>query len=419
MRVSLPLEKKLRILDFCKNLCSKEECVIRELAVFVGILISSLPAVQYGSLFYKYLEMDKVAALRKSCGNFDAMMTLSPEALSEIYWWDQNVLNCSKSLNLTPHSVVLQSDASLTGWGGVYNNICTGGHWSEEERKLHINVLELKAVLFALRSLMNVFSHVHIQIQTDNTTAVSYINNFGGVKSAQCHKVTKEIWLWAMSRQNYLSAAYLPGTQNVYADRASRCISENTEWQLNTNVFQQLCSRFGLFDIDLFASRLNAHCPRFCSWKPDPHADFIDAFSCSWNNFANPYAFPPFSVIAQCLRKISVEKSQVVLVAPVWPTQPWFPKMMRMIITVPLVLPLGVLKLPFQKNKVHKQYKTLRLMVSRLSGNSMLSEEFLRNLPTSSAPLGEFPHNLSTKSMLRNGFISVIEGKWIPCNLMT
>jgi hypothetical protein len=30
-------------------------------------------------------------------------------------------------------SIVICSDASMTGWGGVYENNSTGGRWSEDE----------------------------------------------------------------------------------------------------------------------------------------------------------------------------------------------------------------------------------------------------------------------------------------------
>lgn len=37
------------------------------------------------------------------------------------------------------------SDASLTGWGAYCEGKRTHGYWSEEERLIHINILELMA----------------------------------------------------------------------------------------------------------------------------------------------------------------------------------------------------------------------------------------------------------------------------------
>ena len=187
---------------------------------------------------------------------------------------------------------------------------------------------------------------------------------------------------------------------------------------MESNIVKRLEHRFGEFDIDLFASLLNAQCNKYCAWKLDPNAEFIDAFSKVWNNFNNPYAFPPFSVLAICLQKITQERARVLLIAPVWPTQVWFPKMMRMLIAPPVILPLGVLSLPFKKEMVHKQHKTLRLMACHLSGQSSLSGEFRKSLSTSSAHPGEIPQNLNIGSILRNGYISVIDGVLIPCCTM-
>ena len=38
----------------------------------------------------------------------------------------------------------LFSDTCLIGWGPTYNGHLTGRHWSFEESKSHVNVLEMK-----------------------------------------------------------------------------------------------------------------------------------------------------------------------------------------------------------------------------------------------------------------------------------
>ena len=47
---------------------------------------------------------------------------------------------------------------------------------------------------------------------------------------------------------------------------------------------------------------------------------------------------PPFALIFKCLEKFSREKANVVLVCPVWPTQPWFPVLLELACDVPLLL---------------------------------------------------------------------------------
>ena len=66
------------------------------------------------------------------------------------------------------------------GWCAVRSNITTWGRWTAREQKEHINVLELQAAFFALKSLASLETELHIQVQLDNSTAVAYINNMGG-----------------------------------------------------------------------------------------------------------------------------------------------------------------------------------------------------------------------------------------------
>ena len=111
----------------------------------------------------------------------------------------------------------------------------------------------------------------------------------------------------------WISAAFIPGTENLEADKASTQFNEATEWILNTNVFEEITQNFGLPTIDLFASRNNRQLEKYVSWKPEPEAMAIDAFS--WKN-EFVYIFPPFSVLGQVLAKIQKEKAHCILVIP-------------------------------------------------------------------------------------------------------
>ena len=58
-------------------------------------------------------------------------------------------------------------------------------------------------------------------------------------------------------------------------------------------------------EFDLFATRLNAKSPVFCSWKPEPNSYLVDAFTTDWSVFSGSYLFPPFSMLGRCVHKIS------------------------------------------------------------------------------------------------------------------
>lgn len=82
-----------------------------------------------------------------------------------------------------------------------------GGHWSEHECLFHINVLELLAIKVSITVLLELLAikvaitvlleylkDKHILIQSDSSTAVSYISDFGGINSKDCNMVAKVIW---------------------------------------------------------------------------------------------------------------------------------------------------------------------------------------------------------------------------------
>ena len=77
-------------------------------------------------------------------------------------------------------------------------------------------------------------------------------------------------------------------------------------------------------EIDLFASKLNPHFPRYEAYRPDPGAKAVDAFTIDWS-VLKFYAFPPFSIIAAVLKKIEEDKATGVCILLHWPTQAWFP----------------------------------------------------------------------------------------------
>ena len=100
-------------------------------------------------------------------------------------WW-QNPTNVMRGADFLPkdHSIQLFTDASNEGWG-AYLDQSSKGLWSDREKRLHINVLELKAVSLALRSFKDQCQNQTVLVATDNSTVVAYINKQGGTHSAE------------------------------------------------------------------------------------------------------------------------------------------------------------------------------------------------------------------------------------------
>lgn len=322
LRVYLPADKVLKMTQSCEKISNSEVCSIQEVASLVGLMTSYCKALDYSENHIKCLEKEKIWALALNNDNFEGSMSVTKRGREDIKWWRENCETGFRRIRVLTTELTLITDASNEGWGAVCGAKSGQGRWLVSEQDLHINVKELLAVLFGLKSLCNVSGSI-IRVLSDNITTVIYINKFGGVKSMPCNRVAHLIWSWCETKGNWLIAAHIPGTENVRADGLSRNFSNNVEWQLSEGIFQKVCERFGTPTVDLFASRENTKIKKFCSWGADPEAWRIDAFSFAWvNEFY--YIFPPFRLIGRVWKKIQEEKSHAVLIVPNWPSQTWF-----------------------------------------------------------------------------------------------
>ena len=89
---------------------------------------------------------------------------------------------------------------------------------------------------FGLGSLLFDCRGQHKRVVSDNTTAVSYINGIES-KSLPSDSISGTIWSWVIDRENWLSAAYMPGISAVCAYDLSRNFKADTEWALSNDVF--------------------------------------------------------------------------------------------------------------------------------------------------------------------------------------
>ena len=231
MTISLSDVKKEKIKLLCSEILEDECPKIRTIAKLLGKFTSSFPAVQFGKLHYRLLEREKIQALKLSKGNFDKKMKVSSAGKEDIVWWYKNIANVFNFISRGNCEFVLKTDACLMGWGAISNSMSAKGVFTFDECNCHINVLELKAVYFGLKSLCRDLKETHIKILTDNTTAVHDINNMGSCKSVSCDTEVRKIWDWAIERNNFLTATHIPGILNVEADAES----EKQRRELNGN----------------------------------------------------------------------------------------------------------------------------------------------------------------------------------------
>lgn len=131
MTISLPIEKRDKIVHCCKVLLDGDKFTIRFVSRVIGMLVASQFARRSTrGLFYRYLEHYKITALKYSAGDFDASMNLSQEARSELFWWVMHGFTCYKHIR-SPPTLVITTDVSMLGWGAVFNEQSTGEQWPQ------------------------------------------------------------------------------------------------------------------------------------------------------------------------------------------------------------------------------------------------------------------------------------------------
>ena len=145
----------------------------------------------------------------------------------------------------------------------------------------------------------------------------------------------------------------------------------------------------------------------------------IDAFSLSWLNLQG-FASPPLRMISKCLTKIRKEKSELVLVAPVWQAQPWWPTIMELACRPPRVIrPEKALLLDPLGNPHPLLAKgSLLLAAWELSGIASKPAAFRKKWPSFSWDEIVKPHLLATRAPGTVGLVGAVNGIRIPCLLL-
>ena len=205
----------------------------------------------------------------------------------------------------------LYSDASCSRWGAHLLDQHVSGVWSDQ-KLLHINLLEMKALFLGLQAFReDVIGH-HMTAMCDNSTVMAYVNKQGGTVSQALCLLTSCLLRWTESFDIHLDARYLPRQANVLADLLSRRGQVvGTEWSLHPQVARSLLRVWGNPLIDLFATCLNAKLPLYCSLVPDPQAVFEGAFRHPWDDLGL-YAFPPFPLVGRVIARVR-ESSRVAM----------------------------------------------------------------------------------------------------------
>jgi hypothetical protein len=122
--------------------------------------------------------------------------------------------------------------------------------------------------------------------------------------------------------------SYIRSEDNTLADSLSR--PDHESWALNQGVLSEITLMTRFFpQLELFGDETNHLLPSFVSKHPNRRAQFHNAFSKDWSTLPPMYANPPFSLLGRVLQKIITERPSIMLIAPEWPSRPWWPLLLQ------------------------------------------------------------------------------------------
>ena len=402
-----------KFLTVAERFCSMQSPPAQLWQVILGHLASLERLVPHGRLRMRSLQWHLKSQWSPESDPPSLPVALPEEARRDLSWWMvRDHLLVGVRFGTPAPDLHLYSDASSSGWGAHLLDQNVSGVWSAQEKLLHINLLEMKALFLALQAFQEVVAGHHVTAMCDNSTVVAYVNKQGGTVSRPLCLLTSRLLRWTESFDVHLEARYLPGESNVLADVLSRRGQVvGTEWSLHPQVARALLRTWGNPSIDLFATCLNAKLPLYCSLVPDPQAVFEDAFRHPWDDL-DLYAFPPFALVGRVIARVQ-QSSRVAmtLVAPLWPEKEWFADLLLLLTQPPLVLPCWdrLLRQP-HCNLFHQGAHALNLHAWRLSSVTTESRAFREGLLESCQGSSENLPLACTSRDGRSSVVGVVEG---------
>ena len=419
LEFSLPPEKVSSIVSLCREVLYSDasgKVTLRVIAKIMGNFSFAIPTVPFAQGHFRELQS---LFISQSSKGLDGSVSLSVGARADLEWWMCHLesSNGKSFCSFTPDLVIF-SDASLHGWGAVCDGSRTRGPWAAADLRRHINELELLAAFYALQVFTRFSRDINVTLFLDNSTAVAYINKCGGTRSRALSLIAADFVRWCEDRNISLLASHLPGSLNSVADEESRTTLDSSDWMLLASEFRKLSNLWEI-NIDLFAAAWNAQLPTFVSWLPQPGASAVNAFSLNWTDLRG-YAFPPFALIPRCLAKLRRERADLVLVCPLWPSQAWFPLLLRMSVDCPRVLSSDSHLAHSPILDPHPLLLSGKFLLTawKLSGDVSKIEDFQKTLSRFCWDTTVTPRRLLISRRGTAGLIGTTNGIPIPCFLL-
>ena len=332
------------------------EVATRDLGRFVGQVVSTTRAIRPAKR--RLLHIQHALGKGVRAGGWHGHSKLTAAARNALEWWTTSAVWTANGNEILPPirpiQLRMRTDAATNnaGYGGVlwYGDkvFRTQGYLTEKEQgSVFINEFEFMGFTNCLWALLpqaipdrSLWPQVHVAVELDNTTAIKY-GTCAVSRSIKMSEKGAEYFDEKERHQLSVTLTHLAGELNVESDGLSRRQSNHIDWQVNVELIQQAWDLLRAKPmVDLFASAANCQVQKFFSYHHDHRSMGTDCMQHPWSQLGTLYAYPPPIMIGKTLQKARHEEvDRLILVAPLWMAQPWWPTLLSMMCQPPILLP--------------------------------------------------------------------------------
>ena len=238
--VRVPWDRVLCILDLIGWFRKQVAVTARMFLSLLGKLSASAQFVVLGRLHLRLLQMALFAQWKPHVFPLEHKIFVTKQIKHHLGWWlDRDRFLRGVVLKQPPPVHTVFTDASCSGWGAHLERegLMCHGVWHQNQSHLHINILEMKAILLALKEFQLILSNFSVMIATNNSSVVAYLQKEGGTHSPTLCVEVWETLLWFQENGISLRVRHIPDKTNILAVRLSRSGKPiSTEWSLNQSI---------------------------------------------------------------------------------------------------------------------------------------------------------------------------------------
>ena len=146
--VTLPQDRAQILKETVKQILNQPFSTAYLFLRLLGLMTACLQVIPWARLQMRPIQLFLLAHWRPSRREIWELIPIKDHLIPHLRWWleDENLFP-GVPLNETLLQITLTTDASMLGWGATCNLQTCQGCWNVEQKTLHINILEMEAVI--------------------------------------------------------------------------------------------------------------------------------------------------------------------------------------------------------------------------------------------------------------------------------